>query len=103
MTWMNRLQGIADDDARALAARKRLDQIQGEHRTRFCDAWTGYWIKGAYAWCRVKQTMQEIPAWRANKAALILLQNRPRVDRISQRTKTILFDKRAAATSFHAT
>jgi hypothetical protein len=51
----------------------------------------------------VKQTMQEIPAWRANKAALILLQNRPRVDRISQRTKTILFDKRAAATSFHAT
>jgi hypothetical protein len=43
------LQGIADDDARALAARKRLDQIQGEHRTRFCDAWTGYWIKGAYA------------------------------------------------------
>jgi predicted NAD/FAD-binding protein len=49
VTWMNRLQGIADDDARALAARKRLDQIQGKHRTRFCDAWTGYWIKGAYA------------------------------------------------------
>jgi hypothetical protein len=39
----------------------------------------------------------------SKQAALILLQNRPRVDRISQRTKTILFDKRAAATSFHAT
>lgn len=39
------LQGIAEDDARAFAARMRFDEIQGEHHTKFCDAWTGYWIK----------------------------------------------------------
>ncbi|MGM4918136.1 FAD-dependent oxidoreductase [Tardiphaga sp. 813_E8_N1_3] len=94
--WMNRLQGIADDkplfvslnppfapdpdltfgrymcehpqyNARAFAAQKRLDEIQGKRHTWFCGAWTGYGFHedGLRSGLAVAEALGATVPWRA--------------------------------------
>jgi predicted NAD/FAD-binding protein len=93
---MNRLQGIADDkplfvslnppfapdpdltfdrhtcehpqyNAKAFAAQKRLDDIQGKRRTWFCGAWTGYGFHedGLRSGLAVAEALGATVPWRA--------------------------------------
>jgi predicted NAD/FAD-binding protein len=94
--WMNRLQGISDDkplfvslnppfapapdltfgrymcehpqyDAKAFAAQKRLDEIQGKRHTWFCGAWTGYGFHedGLRSGLAVAEALGATVPWRA--------------------------------------
>lgn len=94
--WINRLQGIADDkplfvslnppftpdpdltfgrytcehpqySAKAFAAQKRLDDIQGKRHTWFCGAWTGYGFHedGLRSGLAVAEALGATVPWRA--------------------------------------
>jgi predicted NAD/FAD-binding protein len=94
--WMNRLQGIGDDkplfvslnppfapdpeltfgrymcehpqyNAKAFAAQKRLDEIQGKRHTWFCGAWTGYGFHedGLRSGLAVAEALGATVPWRA--------------------------------------
>ena len=97
--WMNRLQGIDDDkplfvslnprfepdpaltfgryaadhpryNAEAFAAQKRLGEIQGQRRTWFCGAWTGYGFHedGLRSGIDVAERLGANVPWRASKS-----------------------------------
>jgi len=99
--WMNRLQGIAVDkplfvslnppfppdpaltfgryvcehpqyDAGAFAAQKRLAEIQGQRRTWFCGAWTGYGFHedGLRSGLAVAQALGARVPWRSGAVPL---------------------------------
>ncbi|GLK57591.1 putative NAD/FAD-binding protein [Methylopila capsulata] len=94
--WMNELQGIDPErplfvtlnppfepdpaltfarfrydhpqyDAEALAAQRRLPEIQGKRRTWFCGAWTGYGFHedGLSSGLAVAEALGAAPPWRA--------------------------------------
>ncbi len=97
--WMNRLQGIDDDkplfvslnprfepdpaltfgryaadhpryNAEAFAAQKRLGEIQGQRRTWFCGAWTGYGFHedGLRSGIDIAERLGANVPWRASKS-----------------------------------